>query len=271
MLEKRSNWRRSPSLRAGRAVLGEAGMQEDRVRHDRRADDADGDRQGAGVGQLRRDATEARRAPIDRRDEHLGEIAKRDGGDQGADDEFDRAKPASFEHQDAVGQHGGDAHAGEQRDMQQQRKANGAAEEFGKVGRHRRHFADDPQRVDDGLRKMLAAHFGQIAPGHDAELGRQRLEQHGDDIGQQHDPQQRIAVFRAGLDVGGEIAGVHIGDRGDHRRPGEQQRAEPARLAGQHVADRLRRSDPSFPSAPQRRSLVLAHVSACSNASAAII
>ena len=70
-----------------RAILRQAGMQEDGVRHDRRADDADRDRQGAGVGKLRRDRTEARRAPIDRRDEHFDEIAKRDGGDQGADDQ----------------------------------------------------------------------------------------------------------------------------------------------------------------------------------------
>ena len=35
-----------------RPVLGEPGMQEDRVRHDRRADDADRERQRAGVGQV---------------------------------------------------------------------------------------------------------------------------------------------------------------------------------------------------------------------------
>ena len=67
-------------------------------------------------------------------------------------------------------------------------------------------------------------HFGEVAAGDDAELGRQRLEQHGDQVRQQRDPQQRVAVTRARLDVGGEIAGVHVGDRGDHRRPGEQQR-----------------------------------------------
>ena len=121
--------------------------------------------------------------------------------------------------------------------MQQQRKTDGAAEEFGKVSRHRRHFADDPKRDDHRLRKMLPAHFGQIAPGDDAELGRQRLIQHGDDVGHEHDPQQRITVFRAGLDVGREIAGIHIGDRGDHRGAGEQQRAVPAHLAGQHLAN----------------------------------
>jgi len=43
---------------------------------------------------------------------HPGEIAERDGDDQGADDEFNRAKATALEHQYAVGQHGGDAHAG---------------------------------------------------------------------------------------------------------------------------------------------------------------
>ena len=93
------------------------------------------------------------------------------------------------------------------------------------------------RRPDHGLGEMVAAHLGQVAPRDDAELGRQRLKQHGGDIGHQHHPQQRIAVFRAGLDVGGEIAGVHIGDRGDHRRAGEQERAAPAHLAGQNLAD----------------------------------
>ena len=128
------------------------------------------------------------------------------------------------------------AHADDERDVQEQREADGAAEEFGEVGRHRRHFADDPQGPDRSRRKMLAAQFGEIAPGDDAELGRQRLEQHGGDIGRQHHPQERIAVFRPGLDVGGEIAGVYIGDRGDHRGAGEQERASPAPSACQDVA-----------------------------------
>ena len=59
-----------------------------------------------------------RRGPIDRRDEHLDEIAKRDGGDQGPDNHFDRAKPSPLEHQNAVRQHGCDAHAGDKRDVQ---------------------------------------------------------------------------------------------------------------------------------------------------------
>ena len=113
-------------------------MQEDRVRHDRRADDADRDRHRAGVRQSRNHAAQPRRGPIDRGDDHLDEIAKSDRGDERADDEFGRPEPAAFEHQDAVGEDRRDAHAGDERDMQQERKTDRAAEEFGEVGRHRR-------------------------------------------------------------------------------------------------------------------------------------
>ena len=101
-------------------------------------------RQRAGVRQARNHAAQPRRGPVDRRDDHLDEIAKRDRGDERADDELDRPEPAAIEHQDAVGEDGRDAHAGEERDMQQERETDRAAEEFGEVGRHRRDFADDP-------------------------------------------------------------------------------------------------------------------------------
>ena len=45
------------------ARLGQAGMQIDRVRHHGGADDADGEQQRLGVGDLRRDGVEERRPP----------------------------------------------------------------------------------------------------------------------------------------------------------------------------------------------------------------
>ena len=120
--------------------------------------------------------------------------------------------------------------------MQQQRQADGAAEKLGEIGRHGGNLADHPHRQHHRTRKMIAAHFREVLAGDDAELGGQALEQHRDDVGEQHDPEQAIAVFRAGLDVGGEIARVHIGDRGDDRGTGKGQRgAQAAALAGQHL------------------------------------
>ena len=80
---------------------------------------------------------------------------------------------------------------------------------------------------------MIGREAREAATSDNAQLGRLRLKQHGGDIGEQHHPQQPVAVFGACLDVGREIAGVHVGDGGDHRGAHEgQQRARAARLAG---------------------------------------
>jgi hypothetical protein len=87
------------------------------------------------------------------------------------------------------------------------------------------------------LRKLLAAQFSEVAAGDDAELCRQRLEQHRDDIGDDDDPEQIVIVFGAGLDVGREVAGIHVRDRGDDRGTGKgQHRAQPAPPTSQHLA-----------------------------------
>ena len=212
-------------------------MQEDRVRHYGRADDADRQRQRGGVGQDRRRHAADGRAPVDRRDHQLDEVAKADGRDEGADDELDRPEAPALDMQDGERQERDDAHADHHRNMQEQRKSDRSADEFGEIGRHRGEFADAPERVDDRLRQPVAAHLREVPPRHDAELGRQRLKQHRDDIGEQHDPQERVAVSGAGLDVGGEIAGVHVGDRGDHRRTDEQECGKGAAAARQRLLD----------------------------------
>jgi hypothetical protein len=61
-------------------------MQINRVRHDGGANDADGEQERLSVGNLRQNSVQCGRAPIDRRDEHLGEITKPDHGNEPADD-----------------------------------------------------------------------------------------------------------------------------------------------------------------------------------------
>ena len=221
------------------AVLGQAGMQEHRMRHHRRADDADGDQQSALVGQARRHQSDGRAAPVDGRQKQFDQITKTYNGNHGADDHFHEAEAAALEQENAVGHDRGDRHALEQRNAGEQRQADGAAEKFGEIGRHGGEFANGPHHPDQRARIGLAAHLGKVASGHDPELGRHRLEQHRDQIGQKHHPKQRIAVFRPGLDVGGEIARVHIGDRRDYRRTEERQYcADSAAPARHHFADR---------------------------------
>ena len=207
-------------------------MQIDRVRHHGGADDADGEQQRAGIGDLRHHGVDRRRRPIDRRDEHLDQVAEPDEADHAADDQLDRPESETFEHQDAVGGDRGDHHPGEERHPEQQREPDGAAEKLGQVGRHGGDLAHPPHAEHHRLRKLLAAQFGQVASGDDAELGGERLEQHGDEVGGQHHPEQLVAVAGAGLDVGREISRIDIGDRGDHRRARRRRAARPARRAG---------------------------------------
>ncbi len=126
------------------ARLRQARVQIDRVRHDGCADDADGEQERFGIGNLRHERVIGSRAPIDRRDEHLDQITNTDHADDGADDEFERAEAVAFAHQQGVGNDGGDRHADNQRQVEQQGEADGATEEFGEVGRHRGNLADDP-------------------------------------------------------------------------------------------------------------------------------
>ncbi len=90
---------------------------------------------------------------------------------------------------------------------------------------------------------MLAGDFSEIAVRDDAQSCRKPLEQHGDDIGCQHDPKQRVAVPGSSLEVRGEIAGVHVRDGSNNSRAGEQQRGPDAGAAPcQDLVDALRSS-----------------------------
>ena len=63
--ENRSSRRRSPSVRGDDTILSEAGMQIDRVRHDRGADDADSEQHRLAAIEPRHDRVE-RRLPTNR-------------------------------------------------------------------------------------------------------------------------------------------------------------------------------------------------------------
>ena len=57
--------------------------------------------------------------------------------------------------------------------------------------------------------------FRQILAGDDAELGGQRLYQHGHQVGPHHHPEELVAEGGACLDIGGEVARIYVADGGD--------------------------------------------------------
>ena len=90
------------------------------MRHDGCADDADRDRQRRCVRNNGDYGAEQGVAPCDWNDEHLDQVAKPDHRHERADDQLGGAEAATIEHQQAVGRHGGDRHAGQQRNVEKE-------------------------------------------------------------------------------------------------------------------------------------------------------
>ena len=126
--------------------------------------------------------------------------------------------------------HSGDDAADHQRQVEQQMQRNRSTDDLGEIGCHGDQFGLQP--VGDAGRRagVVGDGLGQRATGDEAELGRQVLHQSGHHVGQHDDPDQQEAVLGAGADVGGDVARVDVGDRGDECRP-EEQPASPQRGA----------------------------------------
>ncbi len=87
-----------------------------------------------------------------------------------------------------------------------------------------------------GRREVVPAQLRQALPGGDAGLGREVLDEHGHQVADHQHPDQQIAEARSGRDVGGEVAGIDVGD-GRHEGRAEQ---------GQRARRRWRRRRPAI-------------------------
>ena len=83
------------------------------------------------------------------------------------------------------------------------------------------------RKIVDRTRVMVAAGLRQIAPGDDAQLERQILQQHRREIRDQNDRKQQIAELRAACQVGCPVAGVHVADRDQQAGADEGQQCAP--------------------------------------------
>ena len=100
------------------------------------------------------------------------------------------------------------------------------------------------------IRRVVLARdrLGQRQARRDAELRRERLDEDRHQVRDDEHPQEHVAELRAGLDVGREVARVHVGDAGDERRAEERQhaldplpRGADARCRGDRGANGVRR------------------------------
>jgi len=198
-------------------------VQVDDVGHHRRAHDPDREVDPLLASEARHQAAQrpgGRRPDLQRLVEKAGE----DDPEQGGDRELEGPKAAALELEDRERDRPGDETGREQGDAEDQVKADRRPEELGHIGRHRHHLGLHPQGPRRPAREQLAAQLGQAVAGGHAELGRQILNDHRHQVGQQDDPQKSVAEPGAGRDIGGEVARVHVDDRGYERRSEHGQR-----------------------------------------------
>ena len=219
------------------ASLGQGGVQEDGMRHDGCAQDAGGQQDAFGVGKVGTKVLWRTAPHSGLTEEEFDHITDGNDGEKSGDHRFQRAEAVSFQAEDQEGDDRGQQAGDPQRQAEEQVERHGRAQEFSQVGGHGNQFHQDPHDPHHRPGKVFPALLGQVLAAGDAQFGGQRLQEHGHQVADQDDPQQFVTELRPGLDVGGKVARVHVGDAGDEGRAEErQQLGQPAFFAfpGEH-------------------------------------
>jgi hypothetical protein len=195
-------------------ALGERAVQVDDVRHDRRAEDAGGEQDRVGPGEVRHEALD-RLAGVEADPHRVVEEAEQDHAEHPGDDELEAPVAPALEPEDGEGDDRGDDPGGQQRDAEQEVQRDRGADELGQVGGHGDQLGLDPQPPRHRPREALAAELGEVAARRGADLRRQRLDQHRHEVRGEDHPQQQEAELGTAGDVRGEVARVDVGDGGD--------------------------------------------------------
>ena len=213
------------------APLRERRVQVDDVRHHGGAEDAGGEQHRVGPGEARDEALGGL-AGIEADAQRVVEEAEDDEAEQAGDDGLEAPVALGLQPEDRERDDGGDEAGLEERHVEEQVQRDGGADELGEVGRHGDQLGLDPQPPGDRPREVIAAQLGEVAPGREADLGREVLDQHRHEVGAEQHPQQQVAVLGAAGDVRREVARVDVGDAGDEGRAEQGQRPAqaPARL-----------------------------------------
>ena len=199
------------------------------MRHDRGPEDAHGDEEHLRV----RDDLELGREAAEHGhdagfgENNLREEAAANGENQRHDQRLNVAKALVLEIQHHQHVERGDAHAPDQRDAEKQIQRDGRADHFREIARADGEFAEQPEHDRHGLGVMVAAGLGEVASGHDAEFGAERLQENRHEIRDQNDAEQRVAELRATREVRGPVARVHVADGDEIARPGEGEHFAP--------------------------------------------
>ena len=121
--------------------------------------------------------------------------------------------------QQQQGHHAGDHAADQQRQIEQEVQGDGAADDLGEIGCHGDEFGLRPVAIRVGRPICSPIASGSERPVTRPSLADRYCTRPAMHVGHHDDPDQQEAVLRAGADVGGDVARVDVGDRGDERGP----------------------------------------------------
>ena len=152
------------------AVLGQRGVQVDHVRHDRRAENADGEQYRLVALEVGDDRVLGDRPERRVGEPELSQVADADHGDERRDHSLERPEAEALQTEDQERDHAGQHSRRKERDSEQQLQPEGRAEELGEVGRHRDRLGLDPQEDRRAVRELFATELGQVAAGGNPEL-----------------------------------------------------------------------------------------------------
>ena len=89
----------------------------------------------------------------------------------------------------------GDEHAGQKRQAEQKLQCHSRAQDLGEVAGGDGDFAQHPKNERNPSGILFTASLRQIATRGDAQLRRERLQNHCHEIAQENDAEQRVAKF----------------------------------------------------------------------------
>ena len=192
------------------------------VGHDRRPDDANRHHQHAGlreVGPYHGLPHFQEIGPRLRESEDLDAIADTDGQHEHRDHRLDQSHAKTLQRQQQQHVERCDDDCPLNRDVKQQVQRDRAAQRFGQVGHADGNFHRQPIRPARPLGVPVAAGLGQVlARGH-AQAGGNDLQEDGHQTGEPDHPQQPVLELRPSLQIRAPIAGIHVADADQNRRP----------------------------------------------------
>ena len=195
------------------------------MRHHRGADDADRQVLHADISKSGRQQGSPHFSKAGsrlRKDKNLNKVADGDRGDQHHDHGLDHphSEPLHTKQHEHVESR--DHDGPRQGNVKQQIESDRTAQNLGQIAGRDRQFAEQPVGQSRPGRIMVAASLGKVLSHHDAEPRRANLQDDRHRARQRHDPEQIISIPGPRLEIGAPIAGIHVADTYQKRRPDER-------------------------------------------------